>query len=284
VRVAFTLTGDKHVDVLAADGMLALTVTNTPETAAVRIGTGEIGGAAAAQNADPYMPGTPGADASPAAGSWKFGTQPSGNRVIVIDPGHGGGDAGTAHNGLVEKQLTFEIAQRLRPLLAAQGWIVKFTRDGDVDPVSQANLDAFAHDGKPNANDRAYLQTRCDVANASNARMFISIHVNYAESSAPHGTTFYYTKPQDLALAQALERSVIQAAATKDDGVVHNDFYVTKHTTMPAVLIETAFISNPGDAALLASPDWLQQMATGIAAGVRAYAGAQPVLSSKIDR
>jgi N-acetylmuramoyl-L-alanine amidase len=202
----------------------------------------------------------------------------------VIYPGHGGSDAGTSHNGLVEKLLTFNISMRLRALLTQQGWNVRMTRDSDVDPISQANLTAFAADGKPNANDRAYLQTRCDVANSVNARMFISIHVNYATSPAVNGTTFYYTKPQDLALAQALERALIPALGTKDDGVIKNDFYVTKHTTMPAVLIETAFISNAHDAALLADTNALQNIALGIAAGVRAYAGTVPMQSSKADQ
>ena len=283
VRVAFTLRGDRRVEIVPSESALTLAVTNVPETSVTRIGRGAIGNAALASA------GAAAADAANANGlplqhvPWKFGAV-NGSRVIVIDPGHGGADAGTVHNGLTEKLLTFDMAQRLRALLTQAGWIVKMTRDTDIDPVSQANLNAFANDGKPNASDRAYLQTRCDVANVVNARMFISIHVNYAESTSPRGTTFYYTKPQDLALAEALEKNVIATAGTHDDGVVHNDFYVTKHTTMPAVLIETAFISNPGDAALLSNAAFLQRMAAGIAAGVRAYTGAQPAVTSKTDQ
>jgi hypothetical protein len=68
----------------------------------------------------------------------------------VIDPGHGGADSGTAHNGLVEKQLTLDIALRLRALLAQAGWHVRLTRDTDIDPVSPALLSAFGGDGRPN--------------------------------------------------------------------------------------------------------------------------------------
>ena len=126
------------------------------------------------------------------------------------------------------------------------------TRDSDIDPVSAANLAAMHADGKPNPDDRAYLQTRCDVANSVNARMFISIHVNYSDSPSVSGTTFYWYKPEDQLLAQTLEHAVIPAAGTNDVGPRHENFYVIRHTTMPAVLIETAFISNPHDAALLA--------------------------------
>ncbi len=150
---------------------------------------------------------------------WKFSPSGEGSRIIVLDPGHGGDDAGTAHNGLMEKDLTLDIALRLRTLLAQAGWNVLMTRDTDVDPVSPELLTTFSGDGRPNASDRAYLQTRCDVANVDNARMFISIHVNYADSPSVHGTTFYYSKPQDVRVGAGARARVIPAAGTEDDGV-----------------------------------------------------------------
>jgi N-acetylmuramoyl-L-alanine amidase len=158
------------------------------------------------------------------------------------------------------------------------------TRDSDIDPVSQANLTAMQADGKPNPSDRAYLQTRDDVANDVNARMFISIHVNYSDSPSVNGTTFYWYKPEDQLLAQTLEKAVIPIAGTFDVGLRHENFYVTRHATMPAVLIETAFISNPHDAALLRSAAFLQNMAQGIANGVKAYAGSPPAQTSRADQ
>ncbi|MFN2461820.1 MAG: N-acetylmuramoyl-L-alanine amidase [Candidatus Velthaea sp.] len=286
VRVAFTLRGDRRIEIAPGENQLTIAVGTAPEKNLAHTGNGEIGGAGVAQSVEQSPAGPPVAPIGPAPEGtpWKFAPNAPGSRLIVIDPGHGGADMGTAHNGLVEKILTFDIALRLRALLIRQGWTVRLTRDRDVDPISPDTLAAFQNDGKPNASDRAYLQTRCDVANSANARMFISIHVNYAPSTAVNGTTIYYSKPQDVALAQSLERSLIPAIGTKDDGVVHNDFYVTKHTTMPAVLIETAFISNPADAARLADPNFLQSVAGGIAAGVKSYAGALPALSSRADR
>ena len=287
VRIAFTLRGDRRVDVTPADGALSIAVSNGPEVNLARTGNGQLGGATVAQSTAESPAGPPVAPIAPAPRDtpWKFGPPASdANRIIVIDPGHGGADAGTAHNGLVEKKLTFDISLRLRALLAAQGWNVRLTRDTDTDPVSPQTLAAFANDGRPNPSDRAYLQTRCDVANSVNARLFISIHVNYSDAPSVRGTTFYYTKPQDVPLAQALERGLIPLAGTQDDGVVKSNFYVTKHTTMPAVLIETGFISNPGDVQLLSDPNFLQNVAAGIAAGVKANAGALPALSSRTDQ
>ena len=77
---------------------------------------------------------------------------------------------------------------------------------------------------------------------------------------------------------------MIPAAGTSDIGPRHENFYVIRHTTMPAVLIETAFISNPHDAALLGSSSFLQNMAQGIANGVKAYAGAPAVQASQVDQ
>jgi N-acetylmuramoyl-L-alanine amidase len=279
VRIAITLRGEKQVDVVPAADGLTVAATNTDAIAAARTGSGRIGSAAVADSGySALSTPLPNASATP----WKFGG--NGSRIIVLDPGHGGDDVGTAHNGLVEKNLTIDIARRLRALLTAMGWTVRMTRDSDIDPVSAANLAAMKADGKPNPSDRAYLQTRCDVANDVNARMFISIHVNYSDSPSVNGSTFYWYKPQDQLLAQTLERATIPVAGTTDDGPKHENFYVIRHTTMPAVLIETAFISNPNDAQRLSSPAFLQNMAQGIANGVKAYAGMPGAQSSRTDQ
>ncbi len=266
VRIAFTMTGEQRVDLAPSDAGIVITISTAPAEDLARTGTGQTGGVPVAPSATALDPGA----ASPPP--WKYGaaTNP---KLIVIDPGHGGADAGTTHNGLTEKMLTFDIAQRLRSILVAGGWTVRMTRDTDVDPVSADNLARMHADGKPNPDDRAYLQTRCDVANNAGARLFISIHINAAPSESAHGSTFYWYKPQDAAFAQALEKSVIASAGTFDDGTRHENFYVVRHTTMPAVLIETAFVTNPGDVALLRQPSFLQSLAQGIANGVKVYAG-----------
>ncbi len=269
VRIAFTTTGQQRIDLAPSESGLVITVSTDPATDLTRIGTGRTGGAAVIASA-----ATPDTSASPdVVPPWKPGTATN-PKLIVLDPGHGGADPGTQHNGLTEKQLTLDIAQRLRAILVAQGWTVRMTRETDVDPLSTDILAKMRADGKPKADDRAYLQTRCDVANNAGARMFISIHINSAPSESAHGTTVYWYKPQDAALAQAIERNVIPLAGTQDDGTRHENFYVVRHSTMPAVLIETAFATNPGDVALLRQPSFLQNVAQGIANGVKAYAGA----------
>jgi N-acetylmuramoyl-L-alanine amidase len=271
VRIAFTTSGQQRVDLTPSESGLVITVATSPPSDLARIGSGRTGGAPVVASATASAnPNAAGDGSAPPA--WKFGT--TGNpKLIVIDPGHGGADSGTAHNGIVEKSVTLDIAQRLRMVLVAQGWTVRLTRESDVDPVSSENLAKMRADGKPNADDRAYLQTRCDVANNLGARLFISIHVNSAPIESARGTTIYWYKPQDASFAQTIEKNVIALAGTQDDGARHENFYVVRHTTMPAVLIETAFATNPGDVALLRQPSFLQNLAQGIANGVKAYAG-----------
>ncbi|MDB5072975.1 MAG: cell wall hydrolase/autolysin [Candidatus Eremiobacteraeota bacterium] len=273
VRIAFSTTGQQRIDLAPSESGLVITVSTATTTDVARTGTGRTGGAAVVASAaspDPNAsPSDTGGGTSP---GWKFGAN-NGSKIIVLDPGHGGADPGTQHYGLVEKVLTLDIAQRLKTLLVAQGWTVRMTRETDVDPVSAENIAKMRADGKANPDDRAYLQTRCDVANNAGARLFISIHVNSAPIESARGTTVYWYKPQDAPFAQAIEKNVIPLAGTQDDGTRHENFYVVRHTSMPAVLIETAFATNPGDVALLRQPSFLQNVAQGIANGVKAYAG-----------
>jgi N-acetylmuramoyl-L-alanine amidase len=183
--------------------------------------------------------------------------------LIVIDPGHGGSDRGTIHGGVAEADLTLDMAKRLRDILVARGWQVKLTHDSDVDVYS------------PNDSPRDELQARVNIANDAGARLFISIHVNAFINSGPYGTTYYVSKPDDTALARAVETH-LESDGTKDDGIIQSHMYVTYHTRMPAVLIETAFLSNPSDYALLTSTAWREKVVEEMADGIAQYAQEYP--------
>jgi N-acetylmuramoyl-L-alanine amidase len=114
------------------------------------------------------------------------------------------------------------------------------------------------------------------VANTRGARLFISIHANAYENSGPHGATVYYYKPIDLGLAQAIDKRIAAEVPVKNDGVVKDILYVLHHADMPSTLVETAFVSNPDDRALLTSPQWQQQIAKAIADGIEDFAGSAP--------
>jgi N-acetylmuramoyl-L-alanine amidase len=277
VRVALTLATPRIVDLRATDAGLQIAVNRLDDLEPAKAGTGEIAGgksiaaivplpppppdAAASPDGSAPGDGAPG-DSAPAAGpppDWKFAPQLSAGvnpRLIVIDPGHGGSDRGAMHNGLTEASLNLDISKRLQALLIAHGWLVKMTRESDVD-VYQPN--DSAHDE---------LQARCDIANSAGARLFISVHSNSFTTSELRGTTTYYYKADSYALADAIHARLAADLPTRDDGIRKENFYVIHHTNAPSVLIETAFVSNPGDAQLLRSDAFRQKVAVSIANGV----------------
>ena len=273
VRIALTLASPRHVDVEPAAGGFTVAVGENDDGEAQRVGAGRIASGAVIANALPIAPVT-----GSAGGPSDFWSKPTpappapiarlapgtNPRLIVIDPGHGGSDFGAEHNGLIEKDLTLDISKRLRTLLVARGWQVKMPRDTDVD--------VFA----PNDSAHDELQARCDVANQAGARMFVSVHINSFTSASLNGTTTYYYKGADLALGEAIHRHLAANLKTIDRGVRKENFYVIHHTDMPAVLVETAFLSNPSDAAYLRSPAFLQQVALSIADGIGEYASNSP--------
>lgn len=264
VRIAFSLPSTRQVDVLPVSGGLGIAISALDEHDPERVGAGRIASGTVA--AAPPLAGN-------ASDLWSRAAVqaaarplvPTNPKLIVIDPGHGGSDPGAAHNGLLEKSITLDVSKRLRSVLLARGWQVKLTRETDADVFAP---DDSAHDE---------LQARCDIANNLGARAFISVHVNSFPTAAMNGTLTYYYKGSDQALANAVHRRLAGAMSTVDKGVRKEEFYVIHHTTMPATLIEMAFLSNPGDAALLRNPAFLQKIAVAIADGFGDYAASTPL-------
>ena len=290
VRVALSLTGDNALDVSPSATGLSINVgTAMLADTAPRSGTGTVGSVVSANEPQTTVTPVPPDEYGASGGSddqsgWKFGLHgyaPANPKLIVLDPGHGGTDRGSMHGDLQEAVLTLDMAFRVQAILVARGWQVKMTRttDHDVDATPRSTQEA-ADVGHDNV-DAYALQARDDIANAAGARLFVSIHCNAYINSGPSGVTVYYSKPIDLGLAQTMDRDLAMSdLGVKDDGIVKSHLYVTMHASMPAILIETAFLTNPSDYAKLASPDWRQQMAQAIADGIDKYARANPVASN----
>lgn len=216
-------------------------------------------------------------------------------RKIVLDPGHGGESLGTrAPLGLVEKELTLDIAERLRRILEKEAFQVLMTREADRD-VS--------------------LERRGLLANQAEADIFVSIHVNWIENDRSRGVETYYLGPtndpyltrlaasenrdsgysmadmrqllnrlyagvrQDKSrkLAETVQSSLFQALGKvspeiEDRGVKAAPFIVLLTTEMPAILAEVASLSNEEEARLLTKPLYRQYIAEALAEGIRGYA------------
>ena len=169
--------------------------------------------------------------------------------TVVIDAGHGGYDrGGIPGQRVAEKEVTLDVAQRLRKELAASGYRVVMTRDSDV----------FVP-----------LGTRVAIANSYPNAIFVSVHFNSAKRTGASGIETYFYDRDSLPLASAIHYFVAGGAPSSNRNVRRRGYYVLRKNRNPAVLVECGFLTNPTEAALAQSPSYRQKLAEEIAAGVR---------------
>jgi N-acetylmuramoyl-L-alanine amidase len=203
-----------------------------------------------------------------------FGT----NRVIVIDPGHGGLNSGTHSltSGRLEKEFTLDWARRLVPLLESNGWQVFLTRTNDTDSA---------------------LSNRVGFAESHHAAVFISLHFNSgAPDTKQAGLETYCLTPagmpstltrnfpdlwyenlpnnsfdaQNLQLAVRLHSALLHATGEEDRGVRHARFIgVLRGQKRPAILLEAGYLSNPREARRIEDPEFRQKLAQAVADALR---------------
>ncbi|HEV3099552.1 MAG TPA: N-acetylmuramoyl-L-alanine amidase [Candidatus Udaeobacter sp.] len=180
----------------------------------------------------------------------KRASQDSGSvATVVIDAGHGGSDrGGIPGQRVAEKDMTLDVAQRLKRVLAASGYRVVMTRDSDVS-VS--------------------LGGRVAIANSYPNAFFVCIHFNSAKRMGAGGIETYFYSRDSLALASAIHYFVAGGAPSSNRGVRRRGYYVLRKTNIPAVLVECGFLTNPTEAAYAQTVSYRQKLAEEIAAGIR---------------
>ena len=183
-------------------------------------------------------------------------------KTITIDAGHNydGMDKGahTADGSVHEEEITWRVADKLRVLLESKGYKVLMTRSELTSSIANSStVDS--------------LQARVDMANSSDSDLFISVHCNMGGG---RGTETYCFSKGGYAerLAKLVQKHIKEKVGTYDRGVKTANFYVIKNTAMPAILIETGFLDNAGDLAVLNSEDGQQKYAEAICDAVCEYA------------
>ncbi|WP_277935462.1 N-acetylmuramoyl-L-alanine amidase [Parablautia muri] len=177
--------------------------------------------------------------------------------LVVVDAGHGGLDVGCMEKDVSEKDINLQIAQRVKGRLEDMGFQVLLVREKDE-----------------------YLakEDRVEIANRFEADAYVSIHQNTYEGSdkSVGGIETWYDGTDIGRDSERLARLVHQETI-KSTGAVERelwdiaDFCVTNKTQMPACLIETGFLSNPQERALLTSPEYQEKVAQGIAEGIHLF-------------
>ena len=171
--------------------------------------------------------------------------------MLLLDAGHGGSDPGASGNGLKEKNLTLTIMQKVANYLDGSGIKVYVTRNSDTYPTNSS---------------------RAQSANAI-ADAMVSIHMN-SGSAVANGTEVLYknhsndtgSKLTSLKLAQLIQNSIVSATGNTNRGTkLRTDLLILNTTTVPAVIVETVFISNPGDALKISQEDYQNKVAKAIA-------------------
>ena len=173
---------------------------------------------------------------------------------VVIDPGHGGKDHGaTGASGGFEKDFTLQLALKVEELAKQETQIeVHLTR---------------AEDQFISSIDRE----RPNFANELGADLFISIHGNTFEDPSVSGVETYYYHRNSYPLAEIIQKHMVQGSRFRDRGVKQEDYFVVKDTNMPAVLIETGYLTNPQEEQQLLTDEVQYRLAGSILDGIKEY-------------
>jgi len=168
---------------------------------------------------------------------------------IMLDPGHGGSDPGAVANGLREKDLTFDIVQRIRRMLEEEyaGIEVRLTRDTDEE------MD---------------LSERAQMANRWGADFFLSIHINAGGGTGWESYRHPSSSSRTAGYQDVIHPAVLQFIQVKDRGKKTANFAVLRETKMPALLTENMFIDHAQDAVLLKEPSFREKLARGHVLGL----------------
>ncbi|MBT2580609.1 N-acetylmuramoyl-L-alanine amidase [Bacillus sp. ISL-8] len=190
-------------------------------------------------------------------------------KVVIIDPGHGGFDPGNPGQGVEESEIVFDISLRLQQLLEKNTPLkALLTRE---------------ENGNPGSNKNESLVNRVKFGQENNADIFVSIHANSSQNHDGYGTeTYYYKKSKrgeetqiekdSEVLAKKIQKRVVEALHTRDRDIKDDhSFYVVNKNTVPAVLTELAFIDNNIDNGKLATESGRQIAAEAVYAGILDY-------------
>ncbi len=170
----------------------------------------------------------------------------AGEKTIVIDIGHGGKDIGFEVDGILEKDLTFEIARKIEALNSDSNIKIVFTRESD---------------------DFISLKDRVDFINSLNPDLVISLHIN-ADSNTRLSGFDVFVSPQNFrngeskVLAEKIETSLSKQFS--NNGIKESNMYILKNVNTPSAIIELGYLSNIGNRDLLTSEDGQHRIAEAI--------------------
>ena len=170
--------------------------------------------------------------------------------TVIIDAGHGGRDNGGSYGKVYEKWLALDTAMRVENKLKAKGLKTVLTRQSDQFIT---------------------LPGRVKIGNRFNNAIFVSVHYNFTWKQAVSGIETFYCSPQSKPLAAAVQKGMLDQVKSNNRGVKYARFYVIRHSTNPAILVEAGFVSNSQERGRTKEGWYREAIADGIVDGIMAY-------------
>jgi N-acetylmuramoyl-L-alanine amidase len=195
--------------------------------------------------------------------------------LVILDPGHGGQDSGAMAGNVLEKDLTFDVAQRVDRFLGAQGISTLLTRTGDA---------------------YVSLSERTQLINRTNNAIVVSIHFDEGPRQGVSGVETYFAAQQNTgiptiaswlpflqkianvesnlesqSLAQFIQQQLVAHTQAINRGTKAEQFYVLANVRHPAVLVEGGFLTNKNEIGKLADADYREHLAVAISDGILKY-------------
>jgi len=192
---------------------------------------------------------------------------PSDNKIILIDPGHGGIDAGASAGDVREKDINLDIALKLQALIEESGGVAVLTRAEDVSTADKNR-------------DKSVTQKKSDLAERKksiekyDADIFISVHMNkFSEEKYSGAQVFYSGTENSKKLAEVMQKTLREVLDKNNnrkekDG---NNIYVLKNNSVPSILIECGFLSNESERNKFKNEQYKQKVAWAIYLGINKY-------------
>ncbi|MBE3569562.1 MAG: N-acetylmuramoyl-L-alanine amidase [Bacillales bacterium] len=183
---------------------------------------------------------------------------------LYLDPGHGGKDSGAIGNGLMEKNITLTICQRIRDRLQNEyeGIDILMSRTGDCYPT---------------------LPARTEKANAWGADYYLSVHINSGGATGFESFIYPGAGQPTSSYQNTIHQEIVKATGFYDRGKKQENFHVLRESRMPALLTENGFIDNTQDAAKLKDPKFIEKIVTGHVQGIVEIAHLKPLSPKNSD-
>lgn len=221
------------------------------------------------------------------------------NRIIAIDPGHGGIDSGSTHAGITEKEITLALSSAIAQELQNKGATVVMTRSSDEDLWNDVSIEDEVNFTKNEYQEdlklgysidprdrgialgnrrpptyRLGLRARLLVAERNNVEVLISIHTNHFRSESAKGAVTLYQShslySQRLAIGIQTHLDTLLPGRSAP-GIVADDFFILRRSKVPSVIVEIGFVSNKSDREFMMSAEGQKAIAKAIARGLEDY-------------